>query len=220
MSHELQAKLLRVLQEREFRRIGGRHSISVDVRIICATNKNLLEEYACGRFRPDLYHRISGIPIELPPLRQRKGDIPRLVKFFLTKYCALNGVDEPPRITPELMKVLLEADWDGNVRQLENCIERFVVMCPPGEEVPFSMLPDQLKQKVAGVEGAVRPTKKKLKDEMEQVERRMLAEALIRHNGNRSRAARELGISEQGVRYKIRKYRLNVRQLCRDSLIE
>ncbi|MBN1503597.1 MAG: sigma 54-interacting transcriptional regulator [Candidatus Eisenbacteria bacterium] len=216
MSHELQAKLLRVLQEREFRRIGGRHSISVDVRIICATNKNLLEEYACGRFRADLYHRISGIPIEIPPLRQRKGDIPRLVKFFLKKYCDLNDVTDPPRITPELMKVLVEADWEGNVRQLENCVERFVVMCQPGQEVPFSLLPDQLKQKAAGLAVPGRPSSRRLKDVKDELEKRMLVEALVRHNGNRSRAARDLGISEQSVRYKIRQYRLNVRQLCRD----
>ena len=220
MSHELQAKLLRVLQEREFRRIGGKHSISVDVRIICATNKNLLEEYALGRFRPDLYHRISGIPIEIPPLRQRKGDIPRLVKFFLKKYCAENGVSDPPVITPEIMKLLLEADWEGNVRQLENCIERFVVMCPPGQEVPFSLLPDQVKQKAAGLEPATRPSKRKLKEEKESVEKRMLTEALVRHRGNRVRAARDLGISEQSVRYKIRKYRIDVQQICRDSLSE
>jgi Nif-specific regulatory protein len=220
MSLELQAKLLRVLQEREFRRIGGRHSISVDVRIICATNKNLLEEYASGRFRPDLYHRISGIPIEIPPLRQRKDDIPRLVNYFLSKYCAENGVYDPPRITPALLKLLREADWEGNVRQLENCVERFVVMCPPGQEVPFDLLPDQLKQKAAGLEAQHRPSKAKLKDEMEQTERRLLIEALIRCKGNRSRAARELGISEQGVRHKIKKYGINVRQLGRDSLTE
>ncbi len=220
MSHELQAKLLRVLQEREFRRIGGRHSISVDVRIICATNKNLLVESASGRFRPDLYHRISGIPIELPPLRQRKDDIPRLVSFFLSKYCAQNGVYDPPRITPALLKLLREADWEGNVRQLENCIERFVVMCPPGQEVPFDLLPDQLKQKAVGSEAQARPSKAKLKDELQQMEKRLLIEALIRCKGNRSKAARELGISEQGVRHKIQKYGINVRQLGRDSLTE
>jgi transcriptional regulator with PAS, ATPase and Fis domain len=94
-------------------------------------------------------------------------------------------------------------------------------MCPPGQEVPFDLLPDQVKQKAVGLEAATaRPSKRKLKDEMEQVEKRMLVEALIRHKGNRVRAARELGVSEQSVRFKIRKYQLDVRQLCRDSLTE
>ncbi len=220
MSLELQSKLLRVLQEKEFKRIGGRHNIAVDVRIICATNKNLLQEIANGSFRSDLYYRISGIPIELPPLRQRRGDIPRLVEFFITKYGIINKVDNPPRVTPELMNVLVEADWGGNVRELENCVERFVVMCSPGEEIPLSMLPERLTGLALGRAVKTASGPRKLREEMQELERERLAAALVRHRGNRSRAARELGISEQSVRYKIHKYRLNVRQLCRDAVTD
>jgi Nif-specific regulatory protein len=221
MSLDLQSRLLRVLQEREFKRVGGRRSIKVDVRIICATNKNLLEEIARGAFRPDLYYRISGIPIEIPLLKERKGDIPRLAEFFLKKYSVLYKRSKPPRINDEIMGLLMEGDWEGNVRELENCIERFVVMCSPGEEVPLSLLPEELKMRaLCRTSGAVpgKTGKRRLKEEVQQVEKQMLVEALIRNDGNRSRAARELGVSEQSVRYKIRKYRISVRQLCRGTL--
>jgi len=221
MSLDLQSRLLRVLQEREFKRVGGRRSIKVDVRIICATNKNLLGEIARSSFRPDLYYRISGIPIEIPPLRERKGDIPRLVEFFLKKYSVLYKRSKPPRISDEIMGLLMEGDWEGNVRELENCIERFVVMCSPGEEVSFSLLPEELRMKAisrTSVPVSGKTGKRRLKEEVQQVEKQMLMEALIRNNGNRSKAARELGVSEQSVRYKIRKYRISVRQLCRDAL--
>jgi Nif-specific regulatory protein len=221
MSLDLQSRLLRVLQEREFKRVGGRRSIKVDVRIICATNKNLLEEIARSSFRPDLYYRISGIPIEIPPLRERKGDIPRLVEFFLKKYSILYKRSKPPRISDEIRELLMEGDWEGNVRELENCIERFVVMCSPGEEVPLSLLPEELRMRALSRTSGLLPGKtgkRKLKEEVQQVEKQMLMEALIRNSGNRSKAARELGVSEQSVRYKIRKYRISVRQLCRDAL--
>ncbi|MFH0778927.1 MAG: sigma 54-interacting transcriptional regulator [Candidatus Eisenbacteria bacterium] len=216
MSLDLQARLLRVLQDKEFKRVGGRHSIKVDVRIICATNKNLLQEIGKGSFRSDLYYRISAIPIELPPLRERRGDIPRLVEYFLAKYSELYKTGRPPRVSEEVMRLLVEADWGGNVRQLENCIERFVVMCSPGEEVPLSSLPSDLRPKTLGLEPASRAGKARLREELQSLEKELLIQALQRSNGNRSRAARELGVSEQSVRYKIRKYRLNVRQLCRD----
>jgi transcriptional regulator with GAF, ATPase, and Fis domain/serine/threonine protein kinase/tetratricopeptide (TPR) repeat protein len=221
MSLDLQSRLLRVLQEREFKRVGGRRSIKVDVRIICATNKNLLQEIARGTFRSDLYYRISGIPIDIPSLKERKGDIPHLVAFFLKKYSALYKRGKPPKISDEITRLLTEGDWEGNVRELENCIERFVVMCTPGEEVPFALLPQELKAKalpLSSVSTLGKTGRRRLKDEIEQVEKQKLMEALIRNNGNRSKVGRELGISEQSVRYKIRKYRINVRQLCRDAL--
>ena len=221
MSLDLQSRLLRVLQEREFKRVGGRRSIKVDVRIICATNKNLLQEIARGAFRPDLYYRISGIPIDIPPLKERKGDIPHLVAFFLKKYSDLYKRSKPPRMGGEIMRLLMDGDWEGNVRELENCIERFVVMCGPGEEVPLSLLPQELRMKALSLSSVSTPgktSKTRLKEEIEQVEKQRLIETLIRNNGNRSKVGRELGMSEQSVRYKIRKYRLNVRQLCRDAL--
>lgn len=221
MSLDLQARLLRVLQEREFTRVGGRRSIKVDVRVICATNKNLSDEMARGNFRDDLYYRISGIPINIPPLKERKGDIPHLVAFFLKKYSALHTRSIPPKIGEEIMRALMEGEWEGNVRELENCIERFVVMCAPGEEVRFGLLPQELKTKALSLSPASTSGttgKRKLKEEVAQVEKQRLMEALIRNNGNRSKVGREIGISEQSVRYKIRKHHINVRQLCRGTL--
>ena len=221
MSPDLQAKLLRVLQEREFTRVGGRRSIKVDVRIICATNKNLLNEITRGVFRPDLYYRISGIPIDIPPLRERRADIPLLVDFFLKRYSALHKRARLPKISNEIMQMLVEGDWEGNVRELENCVERFVIMSAPGEEVTPSLLPPDLKMRALSTASAsdqFKSGKKMLREEVEQMEKKRIMEAIVRNKGNRSKVGRELGISEQSVRYKIRKYGINVRQLCREGL--
>jgi Nif-specific regulatory protein len=127
MSFKLQVKLLRVLQEREFERVGESRTINVDVRVIAATNQYLEDEIVAGRFREDLYYRLNVVPIHLPPLRERREDIVPLARFFLEKYSDENRRDAPD-LSVEVIKVLLAHDWPGNVRELENCIERAVVL--------------------------------------------------------------------------------------------
>jgi transcriptional regulator with GAF, ATPase, and Fis domain len=145
ISHKLQVKLLRVLQEQEFERVGESKTIHVDARVVAATNVLLEDEIKAGRFRDDLYYRLNVVPIYLPPLRERREDIPALARYFLEKHSDENGRD-PPELTPEVLRVLQEHDWPGNVRELENYMERAVVLtagrsltpdllAPPGRSV-------------------------------------------------------------------------------------
>src|SRR5438132_14384448 len=127
MSFKLQVKLLRVLQEREFERVGESRTIHVDTRVIAATNQLLEDEVEAGRFRDDLYYRLNVVPIHLPPLRERREDIPQLARFFLHRYSEENR-RETPELTPEVFEKLKGYDWPGNVRELENYIERSVVL--------------------------------------------------------------------------------------------
>lgn len=138
MSAKLQVKLLRVLQEREFERVGDSKTIRVDVRVVAATNESLEEEIEAGRFREDLYYRLNVVPIPLPPLRERRDDIIPLAQFFLKRYGEQNR-REVPDLSPELSKALLAYDWPGNVRELENTIERLVVLTD-GKHIPSSLL--------------------------------------------------------------------------------
>jgi DNA-binding NtrC family response regulator len=138
MSPKLQVKLLRVLQEREFERVGESRTIRVDVRVIAATNQSLEEEIEAGRFRDDLYYRLNVVPIPLPPLRERREDIPALAQFFLRRYAEQNR-REVPDLTPELLNALSMHEWPGNVRELENTIERLVVLAS-GKTVSADLL--------------------------------------------------------------------------------
>ena len=142
MSTRLQVKLLRVLQEKEFEPVGGTHTIQIDVRVVAATSKNLKEEIRKGRFREDLFYRLNVIPIHLPPLRERRRDIPRLVDYFLEKYNRQNGKNVS-KISPKVLDLLLEYPWPGNVRELENCIERGVVMSV-GKLLSLDFLPEEI----------------------------------------------------------------------------
>jgi transcriptional regulator with PAS, ATPase and Fis domain len=138
MSAKLQVKLLRVLQEREFERVGESRTITVDTRVIAATNQFLEDEIEAGRFRDDLYYRLNVVPIYLPPLRERRADIPTLVQFFLHRYCEENR-RETPEVPELVLRRLQEYDWPGNVRELENYVERAVVLSPP-DEIDFEAL--------------------------------------------------------------------------------
>src|SRR5947209_13495734 len=140
MSYRLQVKLLRVLQEGEFERVGDSRSIRVDVRVIAATNLSLDDEIAAGRFRDDLYYRLNVVPVYLPPLRDRRDDIPALARFFLHRYSEENRRDAPP-LPSEVVEVLLRHDWPGNVRELENYIERGVVLSNGGPITPDLVRP-------------------------------------------------------------------------------
>jgi DNA-binding NtrC family response regulator len=138
MSAKLQVKLLRVLQEGEFERVGESRTIRVDTRVIAATNQFLEDEIAEGRFREDLYYRLNVVPIYLPPLRDRRADLPILVEHFLRRYCEENR-REPPKVPPAVLERMQQYDWPGNVRELENYVERSVVLGAPGA-VNFEVL--------------------------------------------------------------------------------
>ncbi|MDI3341309.1 MAG: sigma-54 dependent transcriptional regulator [Sphaerobacter sp.] len=193
MSLATQKKLLRVLQEREFERVGGSVSVKVDTRVIAATNKNLAHEVREGRFREDLYYRLNVITIYLPPLRERRDDIPMLVEHFLHKhrYSAGSG---PARITPGAMRMLQEYDWPGNVRELENLIERAVVLAQGSviteEHITFSSA-DQ--RNFIDIAARVRRGAT-IAEVQQEVEKLMLIEALKQAEGDRVAAASLLGL--------------------------
>jgi two-component system response regulator AtoC len=193
MTLATQKKLLRVLQEREFERVGGAASIKVDTRVIAATNKDLPHEIEIGNFREDLYYRLNVIAIELPPLRERQGDIALLVEHFLHKHRYGRG-SAPARISQEAMSRLMEHDWPGNVRELENTIERAVIMARGGiiaaEHVTF---PGQEARRTIDVTQAIADGAK-LDDFLKDMESRFLREALRQAGDNPAVAAGLIGI--------------------------
>jgi len=201
----LQPKILRVLQEREFERVGGERTIKVDIRLIAATSRNLEELVRTGRFREDLYYRLNVVPILLPPLRERKEDIPILIEFFLRQFNRENRKNIS--ISPEALRILLDYHWPGNVRELENTIERLVVMSK-GNEVKASDLPaTMIIQDIKGL-----PENGPLRSTIEEIERARLLDALNKTGWIQARAARLLGITTRQIGYKIAKYGLTRNQ--------
>ncbi|MGO9165975.1 MAG: sigma-54-dependent transcriptional regulator, partial [Candidatus Sulfotelmatobacter sp.] len=187
MSLETQAKILRVLQDRRFMHLGGIQEIQVDVRIIAATNIDLRQVVREGRFREDLFYRLNVITIELPPLRQRREDIPLLVQFFLKKYAEEN--DRPVRhITPEALRPLMSYSWPGNVRELENVIERAVVLSS-GADITIDLLPDNLLGRGSALTLHDPPTDASLFEIVEDVEKRIISDMLEKCNWNQTEAA-------------------------------
>jgi DNA-binding NtrC family response regulator len=202
MDLSLQAKLLRVLQEREIDRVGSQSPMAVDVRVIATTNRDLEAETKAGRFRLDLYYRLNVVPLHLPPLRERKEDIVPLARFFLEKHAALNH--EPVKVlSPEMERCLKEKDWPGNVRELENLMERAVLLVE-GEviqEGDLRAMADPAKEPPApdGTDFKVVP--------LWEMEKRLIFRALRDHQGNRTHAAEILGISVRTLRNKLNEYR-------------
>ncbi len=208
MSLNMQVKLLRFIQEKEFYRIGGTQPIRSDCRIIAATNKDLESEVKAGRFREDLYYRLNVIPIKVPPLRERKEDIPLLVEHFLRKYTEENqkfvkGVDN------RAMEALMKYSWPGNIRELENTIERAVVFARH-ETIAIKDLP----QKIASIvtESSEEDVPDDLKDisnlKLSELEKIAILNALKSENWNQTRAAKRLGITRRQLRTKMIKYKL------------
>ncbi len=197
----IQAKLLRVLQEREIDRVGGRKPISVDVRIISTTNKNLLNEIREGRFREDLYYRLNVVNIEVPPLRERREDIGILADHFIGVYCAEN-VKEKKRLSKGSLKKLQSGIWRGNIRELENCIERAVILCSEEEigEEYFSFDESSMSSS-SRVEEILNSCS------IAAAERLMIEQRLKKYNSNRTKAADDLGISVRTLRNKLKLYR-------------
>ena len=196
----MQVKLLRVLQEREFERVGGTRSISVDVRLVAATNRNLSDRVREGAFREDLYYRLNVVPIEVPPLRERREDIPLLVAHFLLKYNAEIG-KKVSSVHPSAMELLTTYPWAGNVRELENVIERAVVLAQGGE-----IMPDDLSLNAQSPEDHVEGGT--LTERVESFEKRLLWDAYLRANKVKADAAKLLGIERTTFRYKFEKYGL------------
>jgi two-component system response regulator PilR (NtrC family) len=203
-SSALQIKLLRVLQEREFMRVGGTAEIKVDVHIIAASNKDLLSEVAKGAFREDLFYRLNVIPIHLPPLRERKDDIPLLVDFFLKKLLAGR---EPKKITPEAMNALIGFRWPGNVRELENTVERLTILCS-GDTIRLEHIPDGLKSTDAAelISSDIPDEGLDLEAMLENAEKKLLRRALEKSGGVKTEAAKLLKLSFRSFRHRLQKF--------------
>jgi Nif-specific regulatory protein len=209
-----QVKLLRVLQERKFERVGGTKTLTADVRILAATNRNLEAAIAQGRFREDLYYRLNVVPIFLPPLRERSGDIPLLVDHFLFKYNRENGKDF--RMTHEAMELLVRHDWPGNVRELENTVERMCVMARDSslgaEDVPKSLglvglrVPSGAAREGVEVPGGAGTAA--LGGTLHDLEKRRVVEAMENNGWVQARACKALGITPRQLGYKLKKYKI------------
>ena len=212
ISPAVQVKLLRVLQEREFERVGSEKTIGVDVRILSATNKDLAEEVRTGNFREDLYYRLHVVPIHLPPLRERYGDIEVLTRHLVEKLC--RKMNRPPvEIVSETVKTLNEYDWPGNVRELENVLERSLVLSREavlrvvslGKPAPLSV-----KDKLIPAQFTIpRDGEIDLNETVEKIEKELIQQALERCSGNKTHAARMLGLKTPTLYNKMEKYGLS-----------
>ncbi len=205
MSMAAQVKLLRVIQEHEFERVGGNKTISVDVRIVAATNKKLEDQVKNGNFREDLYYRLNVVNINVPPLRSRREDVEPLSRFFLEKYTAETG-KKITDLSPRALSCLLAHDWPGNVRELQNAIERAVVLSKGSvltpRDFPQGMQgDDQICLQIPEKGGS-------LTDILEDLERQLIIQTLQREDGSQTRAAETLGIKRTTLRYKMEKYRM------------
>ena len=197
---QIQVKLLRVLEERAFERVGGAKTLQVDVRLVAATNRDLKKLVSEGKFRDDLFYRLSVVTVELPPLRERRDDIPLLVKAFLDEFSRENG-KQVRELTPEAMNVLLAYDWPGNVRELRNAIEQMVVLART-ERLTVRDVP-------AAIRGGADLTKINVVRTgmtVEDAERQLIVQALKETNGNRTKAAQRIGISRRTLHRKLKEY--------------
>ncbi len=209
---EMQVKLLRVLQESEFERVGGIKTIKVDVRLVTATNRDLLEEIGAGNFREDLFYRLNVVPIQIPPLRERREDIPLLADHFIAKFNE-RLKKQIVAISPEAVEQLVAYNWPGNIRELENLMERTILFCE-GPEIRVSDLPPEIvgtsvaASAAAAVDGEARPAAGSLKEavraETERVERELIQRALDATGGNVTQAARKLKISRKSLQTKMK----------------
>ena len=203
LSPTMQVKLLRFLQEREFQRVGSNVNLQVDVRFISATNRNLERQVAEGSFRDDLFYRLKVVTISLPPLRERKEDIPALIDYFVEKFAKENGKNVKG-FTLEARDLLLKYDYPGNIRELENIMERAVVIARE-EYITTNDLP--FKADFLTEDSDKKPYSA-LKESLDELEKKLITEAMEKAQDNQTRAAGILGISERMLRYKLKKYEL------------
>jgi DNA-binding NtrC family response regulator len=194
----VQVKLLRALQEREVHRVGSSHAVNVDVRVIAISNRDLRKEVEAGRFREDLFYRLNVVNLNLPPLRERAGDIPLLSRYFLQKYAEANG--SPAEVfAPEAMARLLTHFWPGNIRELENVIQRAVILCPSREIGPELIQPEPSRTAAPVVTPGCT---------VMDMEKDLILSTLKRLNGNRTHTAKALGISVRTIRNRLREYKV------------
>ncbi len=227
VSYKLQVKLLRVLQEQEFERVGDSRTIRVDCRVVAATNRDLLDEIEAGRFREDLYYRLNVLPIDLPPLRERVEDVPLLADYFIGRYSEADG-RTPPTMSPEALKLLMEYAWPGNVRELQNYMERAIVLCEGDKLMPElfprhvrGLAPARLHRQAVKdpsmlctelVELGMQRASDEATDMHEQivslVERELIKQVLHSCRGVQTKAATRLGINRNTLHKKITDYGL------------
>jgi len=203
MSLQTQAKILRVIQEGEFERLGGSETIKVDVRLLAATHKNLEEMIEEGTFRQDLYFRLSVVPVALPPLSERTTDIPELAKYFLSRFAEKNRKDIKD-FHPEALNLLMQYEWPGNIRELENTIERAVILCLTEQITPQDLPPHLLSGEVQEMLENRSPGGFTLRD----MEREVIRSTLEKTGHNKSQAAKQLGVARQTLLNKIKEYGL------------
>lgn len=207
---EMQVKLLRVIQEKEFERVGGLRTIKVDVRIIAATNQNLSRQVQAGHFREDLYYRLNVFPIDIPPLRQRKEEILPLVDYFIEKFNKKLGLAVV--MDSDVKAMLLRYEWPGNIRELENLVERLLLLAR-NNRITLQEIPAEFKEAATNVkmtmgEGADKPFKEHVRGQVENVERQMIMKCLEESGGNVTQAAKTMGLSRKGLQLKMIKYNL------------
>lgn len=207
MSLSTQSKLLRVLQEREFEPVGSTRSVKVDIRIITATNRILKDEVKEGRFREDLYYRLNVVPIEIPPLRERKEDIPLLIAHFLKVYNEKNGRNLLG-FHPRALDAMMRYSWPGNIRELENVVERAVILSRD-EYVPFAELPEAIQE--AGEDRYFQEIRESIRPGMtlKEMERELILRTLEINEGNRTRTSGILGITRRTLQHKLKEYGLD-----------
>jgi DNA-binding NtrC family response regulator len=206
ISMEMQAKLLRVIQEREFRRLGGLENCKIDVRIIAATNRDLQEAVAAGAFREDLYYRLNVIVVKLPPLTDRAEDVPLLAEHFIKKYCEENG-RQLCRIDGTALRQLMDYSWPGNVRDLENAIERAVVLAP-GEQITPDLLPKQVLSGRSEDHSHLDDDGLSLKERVSNYERALIVKALEKTEWNQKKAAQLLSVNTTTLSEKLKRLKI------------
>jgi two-component system nitrogen regulation response regulator NtrX len=203
-----QAKILRVLTDQSYHRIGGQRPVKVDVRVLSATSRNLAEEIAAGRFREDLFYRLNVVPVRIPPLRERREDIPEMVAYFLARFAAERHM-ATPSISEEAMAALQAHDWPGNVRQLRNIIERTIILAP-GDRVAcidVDLLPPEILENqtaMGGPTAAVAIMGSPLREARESFEREYLKIQIRRFSGNISRTASFIGMERSALHRKLK----------------
>jgi transcriptional regulator with PAS, ATPase and Fis domain len=215
MPMPLQAKLLRALQEKEVQPVGAPAPVAVDIRVVAATNSDLQQRMEDGRFRRDLYYRVAGYAVQIPPLRDRRDDIPTLVEEFIRTFAretskAIRG------ITVKALRSLSEHSWPGNIRELEHEVRRLVYLCPEGQAIESRMLSEHvvapgrgdLAEERGSADGRGPTATLELQPNIDRLERRLIKEALARVGGNRTQAARMLGVSRNGLAIKMERLRI------------
>jgi two-component system, NtrC family, response regulator AtoC len=208
LPQEMQAKLLRVLQEKEVRPVGSNQKIKVDVRVIAATNRDLEAEYRNGTFRKDLYFRLNVVTVRLPSLRERRSDIPMLAHWFLERYARGGSI----QITTAAMKSLLQYDWPGNVRELENCIERAVAL-GDRQTIDFSDLPPSITSGIPVDTGTDSPSSGLSTTDLEDIERTTIERVFEQVKGDKALAGKMLGISRATLYRKLKRYNIGGRDV-------